>query len=105
MRKGGFISKKGKKKPEKFFGTTCLPCALLGFLAFLTERALPVPYLLLLAGGRVWQVAAEGGPPPTTARATCAYSLPTRLRASMPNSRRGRHADDDSVRYPRLHVA
>ena len=42
MRKGGFISKKGKKKPETF-GTTCLPCALLGFLAFLTERALPAP--------------------------------------------------------------
>ena len=103
VRKGGFISKKGKKKPETRHDVPPLRATWLS--RFLDRARATRAYLLLLAGGRVWQVAAEGGPPPTTARATCAYSLPTRLRASMPNSRRGRHADDDSVRYPRLHVA
>ena len=100
----GVHFQKGQEK-SSIFGHDVPPLRATWLSRFLDRARATRAYLLLLAGGRVWQVAAEGGPPPMTARATCAYSLPTRRRASMPNSGRGRHADDDSVRYPRLHVA
>ena len=62
-------------------------------------------------GGRVCQVAAEGGPPPragATAPRTCAYLPPTRLGASMPSSGRGRPASEgggDRAAYLRLLAA
>ena len=51
----------------------------------------------VLASGQVCQVATEDGPPPTTARATRAYLLPTRRRASMPSSGRGRPAPEAGI--------